>query len=119
MLPAARAFPLGFLSSSKQVIGGMALLRGWSFREDNGGAPAAVDIYDGTSTTGTLIATITLTAGESTRDPVPDSGIACPAGIFVNVTAGTIRGSIWYSPGDLIGELMFPTGILPIVLNLA
>lgn len=118
MLPAARSFPLGFLSGPKQVIGGMALLRGWSFREDNGGAPAALDIYDGTSTDGTLVATITLTAGQSTRDPVPDSGIACPAGIFVNVIAGTIRGAIWYSPATLIDDLAFPAGIVPVVFDL-
>jgi hypothetical protein len=119
MLPAARAFPFPISTGGIQVIGGMALLRGWSFREDNGGAPAAVDIYDGTGDNGTLVATITLTAGQSTRDPVPDSGIACPSGIFLNIIAGHIRGSIWYSPGDLIGDLMFPSGILPIVLNLA
>lgn len=53
-----------------------------------------VTIYDGTSAAGTKLAEFTSAlAGESHSENVPD-GLRCDHGVFVQVSAGTVAGSV-------------------------
>lgn len=81
--------------ASGAVLGGPALLFGWSLRESTGAAAAQLDIYDGADGTGQLLATITLTAGQSTRDYPGLPGLYCARGLFVNAVAGSVAGAVW------------------------
>lgn len=67
-------------------------LMGWSFRE-NAAATAALIIRDGSG--GTVIAEVTLAAGESIRDVAPGAGIRCLTGVYIERTSGTTKGSVW------------------------
>ena len=77
------------------VLGGPALLFGWSLRESTGAAPAQLDVYDGADQTGQLVATITLTAGQSTRDWLGLPGLYCRRGLYVNAVSGSVTGVLW------------------------
>lgn len=77
------------------VLGGPLLLFGWSLRESTGAAPAQLDVYDGADQTGQPVATVTLAAGESTRDWLGLPGLYCRRGVFVNAVAGSVAGAVW------------------------
>lgn len=70
-------------------------LMGWSVVEPTGAAPATFDIYDGLDATGTLLASISLTSGQSTRDYLGPWGIMLRTGLFVDVLTGAIKGAMW------------------------
>lgn len=78
-----------------QPQSGDSLLQGWSFAETTGGATASIIIFDGNDTTGTPIAFVNLQPSESTRDVMAGLGIQCRTGVWVQVVAGTARGSVW------------------------
>lgn len=77
-------------AASGLVLGGQTLLGGFSITETTGAAGATVDLFDGESAGGILIARIALLAGESTRDALPYPGLHCRGGLFANVVAGAI-----------------------------
>lgn len=77
---------------------GACLLRGWSFLETTGTDTAEVDIYDGDVGADLLVAAISLSAGESTRDYPPGAGIMIRTFAFVYVVSGSVRGSLWLTP---------------------
>jgi hypothetical protein len=77
------------LSSKREVIGG------WTFRETTGAAPADMQLIDGSSNTGVIIAEITLSPGQSIRDVTGYLAVVCLRGIWVQVNSGTVRGSVW------------------------
>jgi hypothetical protein len=73
------------------VISGGCTYRGFFL---NSGGAQTVTIYDGTSAAGTVLAQFTAAAaGEEYWESVPD-GIRCDIGIFVNVSASTVAGSV-------------------------
>lgn len=86
------SIPLG---QSGVVVNGAALLYGWSLRESTGAAGAQLDIIDGGDATGQLVATITLTAGESTSDYLAGIGILCRRGVYVHAVSGSVAGAVW------------------------
>lgn len=77
------------------VFSGDCILTGWSFVETTGTGTAVVEIYDGNSAVGTLVACINLQASESTRDLMSKWGLEMRVGTFVNVVSGTVKGSLW------------------------
>lgn len=86
---------------SGAVTGGPTTLCGWSLRNTSAAAVAQIDLYDGADATGQLVATITLAANESTRDYLPQPGVTCRRGVYVNIVAGAVAGAVWVSGGHL------------------
>jgi hypothetical protein len=112
-LPAARPIPISARTTDLQIAGGLTLLLGWSFRETTAAAGATFRLVDGTETGGAIVASITLTSNESTRDLIPAPGLACMSGLFLDVIAGEIEGSIWALEATQIGGLAFADGPIP------
>lgn len=82
------------LTGSNQTIAQpSSVYCGFSIRETSGTAVATVRIWNGTSATGTILDDISLTAGQSARELYPE-GIAAELGIFVQIVAGSVAGSI-------------------------
>lgn len=89
----AVAFPAA--GASQLMMSGDIKIHGWSWAETTGAAAATFNMFDGGNNAGTLLATITLTAGQSTRDVLNELGLLVLNGLFVEVVAGSIRGSVW------------------------
>lgn len=89
----ALSFPA---TTSTRVVAGMVDgLCGWSFLETTGSAAATVEVYDGQDATGELLTVISLSSGQSTRDWVDRQGLEVRIGMFLRVTAGSVRGALW------------------------
>lgn len=86
-----RAVPL---TGSDQIVanGGPAVYYGIVVRE-TAAAVASLRVYDGTSAAGVLIDSIALLASEDQSNALT-KGIWCANGLFVDILAGTIEGSI-------------------------
>lgn len=97
-LPPADTFPFAATSTGIVVATGAFLLRGWAFQESTDAAGATLAIYDGITSSGKLAAPITLDANESARDYPPGAGIVMRQGMFVDVTIGSVLGSLWATP---------------------
>lgn len=100
MIPPASTIPTAAVAVSGQMLNGAALIFGWSFRETTNAAIATVELYDGTSTGGALITSITLAINESTRDLMGGNGLEILTGIYLNVVAGSVKGAVWAVPAD-------------------
>lgn len=86
----AMATPVN-VTGSGIVNNGACTYRGFWF---NSGAAQTVTIYDGTSAAGTVLAQFTASAaGQPFSENVPD-GLRCATGIYVNVSASTVAGSV-------------------------
>lgn len=87
----AKAFAAGAL------VPNMGYYFGFSLRE-TAGAAATVRLWDNASAaSGTLLATIGFTANQSQNIAIgqADAGVFFASGIFVEVVAGTVEGSIY------------------------
>ncbi len=73
------------------VQSGGCTYRGLSIR-DTSGSTNTVTVYDGTSATGTVVATFQLAANATALDNVSD-GLRCATGIHL-VTSGAVVGSV-------------------------
>jgi hypothetical protein len=113
MIPAARPIPIFDTTNDVAVASGLTLITGWSFAEITGAAPAIFALYDGSSNSGALIAYITLNAGESTRDLIPEPFLACMSGLYLSMINGEIEGSIWAIEATLVDGLAFAQGARP------
>lgn len=91
----ARALAVGQTAASVQVSGLPERIIGWSFREVTGAAPADIQLIDGLSNNGQIIAEITLGPGESIRDVAGGWCLRARVGVFLQVNSGTVRGSVW------------------------
>jgi hypothetical protein len=114
MIPAARPIPIQPTTVDVAIASGLTLITGWSFAEATGAAAAEIIIFDGSNAQGAIIAVITLNAGESTRDLIPEPFLACMSGLYVNVVTGTIFGSIWAIEATLEGNFAFAQGARPL-----
>lgn len=61
---------------------------------DTSAAANTVQVYDGTSTSGTLVASVTAAASSGAASPDFVSPRICTGGIYV-VTTGACRGTVW------------------------
>lgn len=87
--------PVGPTTTDVLILGRDGILFGWSFIEVTGTANAEIDLYDGTTAGGALIAAVALQPGQSTRDNSPGLGIALTVGLYVHIVAGSVRGALW------------------------
>lgn len=96
-MPDRNVIPISFtaLATGKVLAAGPARLLGWGLKETTGAAQAACDVYDGSDATGQLGVPFTLLSNESVRDWLGPNGILFERGVFVNVTAGSVSGSMW------------------------
>jgi hypothetical protein len=70
-------------------------LAGYSVRETSGTAAAVLRLRDGedVSDPGNILITISLSAGESTRDWYLPLGVSFTAGLYVEIVSGAIEGA--------------------------
>ena len=91
-----RPLPVGVAGvGGKSIDTGDWYLAGWSFRETTGTTSAQFDLFDGNDGNGILIASISLAAGESTRDTIGGHLLTVLTGLFLVVNSGTITGTVW------------------------
>lgn len=83
------------VTGSGVVAAGAALYKGLSLREvGETPGPAVVEVYDNpAAAAGALLATVALAAGESYSETLVD-GLFATSGIWVEVVAGAVTGSI-------------------------
>lgn len=110
MLPPAQVFPIPTITAGQQVYLGPAVLYGWAFEETTTSAVARLNLYDGTANTGKLVVPISLSADQSTRDYLPGNGVEIRTGVFLDVTAGSIDGSVWIVPLTFNEDIAFAFG---------
>lgn len=97
MMAAAQSVAVGSTSSDGAVVAAVASnrLMGFSFRENaSPGAPASFVLRNGTSSSDTPIAYVTLAPGESVREWFGPQGKACAAGIWLDMVSGTVIGQV-------------------------
>lgn len=87
--------PFATTTVDLQLITRECRLYGWSFVETSGTDIAEIDLYDGSSNNGNLLVPITLSPGQSTRDWLGKPGLRVQGGVFADLVAGSVRGSIW------------------------
>lgn len=112
-MPAARATQVQDGTADETLVGGASLLHGWTFREVTGTDPATVELIDGSSPDGQLVVTISLKAGQSTRDPFPGAGIGIYTNLYLAVLEGEIRGAVWTTPATIIDGYAVTEGLHP------
>lgn len=114
MIPAARPIPILSRTTDLQIAGGLTLLSGWAFWEPTGLAAATLRLFDGTNDDGTLIVPISLDAGQSTRDMIPEPFLAAYAGLYLEVVSGTVEGAVWSLQAELHAGIAFAEGVAPV-----
>lgn len=73
-------------------------LLGWSLAESTGSAAAKVRIYDGTGTSGRLMAVIALVSGASSHVYMAQGGLELFNGaLYLQVVSGSVEGSVYWS----------------------
>jgi len=77
------------------VASGANLLLGWAFIETTGTAGASLTIFDGSNANGSIVAPISLTSGQSTRDWLGAPGLFAQRGLFVALNSGSIQGALY------------------------
>lgn len=105
-VPAADAIELP--AASRLLLRGRGLLKGYAVRESSATATARLTIRDGSSASGRIIVPLTLQINESVRDWFSEEGIAFEQGIFFELVAGTIEGSVFVIPEVRIDRTSVP-----------
>ncbi len=79
------------VTGSGIVYSGFCVLRGFWI---NNSAAATITVYDNTAASGTILAQwVTSAANQDKEFDFPD-GVRCDNGIYLNVSAGTVTGSV-------------------------
>lgn len=81
--------------ADQSFVSGAHAYHGFSLRE-TAGAVATVRIHNGSAAGTPILDTVQLSALESAREWY-DEGIAARSGIYIDVVAGTVEGSVRYS----------------------
>lgn len=98
MLPPAAVLPIVAGTADLTLLTGPFLLRGWSFGETTGSAAGTANLYDGSSASGVLVASINLASGGSNALSLGGAGVIIRTGLFLDRTAGNTSGAIYYTP---------------------
>lgn len=89
-----RTFDLN--GTSLLLLGFSADIFGWAIENPSGSVAAAMDLYDGADSTGTSVFPIKLATSALDVKWFGPNGIRFNNALFANVTAGEIKGSIFY-----------------------
>jgi hypothetical protein len=84
-------------AAGKTVAGFSVRLMGWTAAETSGSAACEIDLYDGVDTTGSIVVPIKLASGQSSTDWYGPNGTLFKNGVFVNLSAGQAKGSIFFN----------------------
>lgn len=112
--PPSQKFPFNLTATSVVLMSGAGVLLGWSLTESTAAAAATVDIYDGPVVASGLLASVTLSTGQSTRDLWAPNGIELRNGLTVNVSAGAALGTLYALPGEVVDAFLLTQGYKPI-----
>lgn len=82
------------LAGKVELVGGSGCITWHSLSETTGIASAAYDLYDGPPAAGQVLMSVTLSAGQSTRDYIGLHALPVVGGLFLAVTSGTVAGVI-------------------------
>jgi len=82
--------------TGKAITNFAIILYGWSMYNVSTTTLATVNVYDGTDTSGSIVFPINLAANQSGRDWFGPGGIWFRNGLYLNVTAQEIKGSVFY-----------------------
>jgi len=89
------------LTGSNQLVATASpklIYRGFSFRETSGSGSAVVRIYDGVNASGDVLDEVSLGPSESARENYgSDDPMIAVVGIYVQVVAGAVSGSVRYA----------------------
>lgn len=83
---------------SRSVSTSPGQLAGFSLRNTDAANSATVNLYDDVAAGDTPLMTVELAPGESTREWFMPYGIGFTAGLFFEVAAGAVVGSIYLGP---------------------
>lgn len=86
--------------ATSQLIGGSGRFLGWSLRETTGAASAVLQFLDGDPAGLGILATISLTAGQSTRDWESFHPMPYYQSINLRIVSGAVEGVIGCHPCD-------------------
>lgn len=81
--------------SNRVILSVACLYVGHSVRETSGSAAASLAVYDGTSSTVQLIASISMVANGSSQLLDTAEGLLCEGGIYVQQLSGSWAGAIY------------------------
>lgn len=90
-----QAITIPVIAGSNLALTGDALLCGYNFIENTGGAPATLALFDGQDVTGQQIAVIALSPGQTVVDALPFPGVYLTRGLFISVQSGSVQGNVW------------------------
>lgn len=100
--PLALPAPVPLLVSSaaldKQLTNQAGYIVGWSLLSTATTTGARVEFYDGTGTTGQLLAAVGIAAGTSSHESVNPPGWTVRAGVYQHIIAGPLSGVLWFLP---------------------
>lgn len=84
------------LSGAGRALASFGLtVYGWSLRNVSTTTEAFLDIYDGTDASGIVIFPVNLAGNETSREWF-NRGVDFKNGLYVNVTAQEVKGSLFY-----------------------
>lgn len=89
-----RAFDLN--GTGVVLLGFACDIFGWQLRNPSGSTAAVMDIYDGGDASGTVALPFNLPSNGNTEAWFGPNGIRFENGVYANVTAGEVKGSIFY-----------------------
>jgi len=81
-------------TSTAQLYTGFGTILFLIMEETTGSAAARFELWDGAGTSGEYIGPWTLASGQSFDNAYPSHGIPFRSGIYLNVTSGSVAGSI-------------------------
>lgn len=82
-------------ATGKILFNFAVVVYGWSMRNVSATTEATLDVYDGTDTTGNVIFPVNLAGNETNREWF-NRGVRLESGLYVNVTAQEVKGSVFY-----------------------
>lgn len=94
----ARSLPVKSGQASGQLIGPRAIVWGWNFTETTGAAVAAVRLWSGGGTGGTLLLSLKLASGASATQWTTGPGVLADGGVYLEVVAGSVEGAVYVHP---------------------
>lgn len=84
------------------LVSGRGVLKGWAFRETTAAAVATANLWDGTANNGLMLAPLALASGGKDTDWLGELGVSFTRGLFLEITAGSIIGTVWMIPQEIL-----------------
>lgn len=109
-LPPAQLLPFDATSADVQLLTGLYVLRGWSVLETTGAAAASLLLRDGASTTAPVVASASLAQGTTSTSTTGTGGLLLRTGLYLDVTAGSVSGTVWYNAVTIIDGIAIVAG---------